>query len=129
MNARNNYGFQQPAELCKQTHQEIPQTMSAKCRVDGNNYSNDFLPRCLKKAKSAFDSQACACRSRLTEDEIGQQSADQFPWVHIIDPYTISCYVIACWKLWGSKSELITERDGDQNMSRNRRLQKEGKQL
>lgn len=86
--------------------------MSAKFGVDGNNYSNDFLPRCFKKAKPAFNSQACAYHSRLTEDEIGQQSADQFPWVHVIDPYTISCYVNASWKLRGSKSELITERMG-----------------
>jgi hypothetical protein len=79
MNARKSYGFQQLVELCKQTHQEIPQTTFAKSGVDCNN----FLPRGLKKAKPAFYSQACAYYPKLTENEISQQSADQLPRSHI----------------------------------------------
>jgi hypothetical protein len=79
MNARNSYGFQQLVELCKQTHQEIPQTMSAESEV-----KVDYFPsNNLKEAKDGLDLQACAYHPSLTEDEISQQSADQLLRFHI----------------------------------------------
>lgn len=72
MNAGENYGFQQPVELCKQTHQEITQTMYAEFRMKSSNFQTNLL----KEVKSTHDFQAYAY-PRLTENEISQQSADQ----------------------------------------------------
>jgi hypothetical protein len=73
MNAKNSYGFQQLVELCKQTHQEIPQTMSAKFGMNKSNFSTNFL----KEAKYIPDFHAYAYYPKLTWDVISQQSADQ----------------------------------------------------
>ncbi len=78
MNTRNNYGFQQLIELCKQTHHVNPHT---KC-VEGTNRS-DFLPNFLKEAKSTPDFQAYAYYLRFTGDKISHQSTDQFPKSYI----------------------------------------------
>jgi hypothetical protein len=79
MNTKNSYGFQQPVELCKQTHQEITQTMSAEFRMKGKS----FPPKRLKEANAALDSQSYAFCPRFTKDEISQQSADQLPRSHL----------------------------------------------
>ncbi|GEM_PF-1210539 len=61
------------------TQKQIPQTMSAESGVNGNT----FPPKHLKEAKDAIDSQVYTYYTRLTEDEISQQSADQLPRSHI----------------------------------------------
>jgi hypothetical protein len=57
----------------------IPQTMSAE-----SGAKNDTFPQMdLNELKSALDSQICIYYPKITEGEISQQSADQFPWLHI----------------------------------------------
>jgi hypothetical protein len=57
----------------------IPQTMSAKSGMN----EDTFPPKRLNEAKTDLDSQACTYYPGLTEDEIGQQSADQLTRSHI----------------------------------------------
>lgn len=58
---------------------KIPQTLSAKC-----GEKNDIFPQIhLKESKVTLDSQTCVYYPKLTEGEISQQSADQFPRSHI----------------------------------------------
>jgi len=75
MNARDNYGFQQLVEFCKQVHQEIAQTMSAELEMNRSNFLLNFLT----KNNSIPCFQAYNYCSRLTGDEISQKSVNQFP--------------------------------------------------
>jgi hypothetical protein len=57
----------------------ISQTMSAE-----SGAKNDTFPQTdLNELKSALDSQICTYYPKVTEGEISQQSADQFPRFHI----------------------------------------------
>jgi hypothetical protein len=57
----------------------ITQTLSAESGAKNYTYPQTSL----KEFNSTFDSQACAYYPKLTEGEIGQQSADQLLWFHI----------------------------------------------
>jgi hypothetical protein len=75
MNAGIRYGFQQLFEICNRTRHEITQTMSAEF---GMNRST-FLLYILNEDNSTPHFRIYEYCPRLTEDEISQQSADQFP--------------------------------------------------